>query len=184
MPHLHLFTDGSVNAQSKTGVGAFLLITDKEAPATSYSDKVMLKQFENTSSTQLELQTLLWALNEVVVWAVRKGEGKEVVLTIYTDSQNIIGLPDRRARLEHNDYISRNNKPLKNTELYRTFYHLVDGLNCTFVKVKGHTASSKKDQVDRLFSLVDQAARRGLRKGLDESSVDIECFSHEPKKAN
>jgi len=170
MPHLHLFTDGSVNTQSKEGVGAFLLITDTNAPATSYSDKVMLKQFENTSSTQLELQTLLWALNEVVVRAVPEGECKEVVLTIYTDSQNIIGLPGRRTRLEHNDYISRNNKPLKNAELYRKFYQIADGLPCNLIKVKGHKANREKGQVDRLFSLVDQAARRGLRERLIEFS--------------
>ncbi len=184
MPHLHLFTDGSVNAQSKSGVGAFLLITDTNAPATSYSDKVMLKQFENTHSTQLELQTLLWALNEVVMKAVREGEGEEVVLTIYTDSQNIIGLPARRTRLERNDYISRNNKPLKNTELYQKFYQLADALPFTLVKVKAHKANSKKDQVDRLFSMVDQAARRGVRKGFDDAPVDIECFRHETNKAN
>ena len=163
MPHLHLFTDGSVNAQSKKGVGAFLLLSDTNAPATSYREKVMLKQFENTRSTQLELQTLLWALNEVMEGAAREGEDKEVILTIYTDSQNIIGLPARRARLEHNNYISRNNKPLKNAELYRKFYQLADAWPCTLVKVKGHKANSKKDQVDKLFSLVDQAARHGLR---------------------
>ena len=162
MHHLHLFTDGSVNTQSKEGVGAFLLITDTNALTTSYKNKVILKRFENTSSTQLEIRTLLWALNQVVQVA-REGYAKKVALTIYTDSQNIIGLPARRASLECNDYISRNKKELNNAGLYRDFYQLTDRLPYTLVKVKGHKVSSNKNQIDRLFSLVDQAARCELR---------------------
>ena len=110
----------------------------------------------------IRVKTLLWALNHVLQ-VVRKGDAKELDLTIYTDSQNIVGLPARRARLEHNDYISRNKKELRNAELYREFYQLSDRLPYTLVKVKGHKVSRDKNQIDRLFSVVDQAARCGLR---------------------
>jgi len=174
MPRLHLFTDGSVHTQSKFGMGAYLLLSDINASIDSLHDKVKLKRFDNTSSTKLELQTLLWAVNEVNT----KDNGKDIVLTVYTDSQNIITLPARRARLESNNYISRNHQPLSNAELYQEFYQLIDDCPhsftscsssiCTsnkyiFVKVKGHKISSEKDKIDQLFSLVDRAARRGLR---------------------
>lgn len=172
MPNLHLFTDGSVHTQSKLGVGAYLLLSDTSTPIDSLHQSVKLKQFDKTSSTKLELQTLLWALNEVNA----KEVGKDLRLTIYTDSQNIITLPARQARLESNNYISRNDKLLANAELYKEFYQLTrlthgssniySPNKFTFVKVKGHKTSSEKDKVDEIFSLVDRAARRGLKMAL------------------
>ncbi len=157
---MRIFTDGSVNTQLKLGYGAFLVLSDLNVSIKSLKDSVKVKRFEQTSSTKLELQTLLWALNDSIVVA----NDKDMALTVYTDSQNIIGLPGRRARLEQNNYFSSKNKRLNNFELYQEFYRLTCKLNCGFVKVAGHQASSQKSEIDQLFSLVDQAARRALRK--------------------
>ncbi len=159
MLDVHIFTDGSVNTHLKVGYGAFLVVSDLSASIDSLKDTVKLKRFEQTSSTKLELQTLLWALDEMIVWT----NGSSFTLTIYTDSQNIIGLPGRRVRLEQSNYFSGKNKRLNNYTLYQEFYRLTARLNCEFVKVVGHQASSKKDKIDRLFGLVDQASRRALR---------------------
>lgn len=160
MLHLRVFTDGSVNTQLKVGYGACLVVSDLGVSIDSLKDTVKVKHFEHTNSTKLELQTLLWALDETIALS----NGSDIALTAYTDSQNIIGLPGRRARLEQNDYFSSKNKRLNNYELYQEFYRLTAKLNCEFVKVIGHQASSKKDEIDRLFGLVDQASRRALRK--------------------
>lgn len=154
-----IFTDGSVNTQSKVGYGAFLAVSDLSLSFNFFKTVVKVKRFEQTSSTKLELQTLLWALNESTVLT----KDDILTLTVYTDSQNIVSLPRRRARLEQNNFFSSKNKRLNNYELYQEFYHLTNKLNCEFVKVVGHQASSKKDEIDRLFGLVDQAARRALR---------------------
>ena len=160
MLHLRVFTDGSVNTQLKVGYGAYLMVSDLNASIDSLKDTVKVKRFEQTSSTKLELQTLLWSLEEMIALA----NGSDITLTVYTDSQNIIGLPGRRARLEQSNYFSSKNRRLNNYELYQKFYRLTARLNCEFVKVIGHQASHKKDAIDRLFSLVDQASRRALRK--------------------
>jgi len=161
MRHLRLFTDGSVNTHAKIGFGAYLLVTDLGETLESLKSKVVVKRFEKTSSTKLELQALLWALNEVILLV----GGEEIAVTVYTDSQNIIGLPARRMSLESADYYSRKNKRLCNYELYKEFYRLTDTHNCTLIKMKGHQASSNKSDFDKLFSLVDQGARRALREG-------------------
>ena len=158
MNHFHIFTDGSVNSKLKIGYGGYLVVSDFAQPINTLQDAVKLKRFEQTSSTKLELQTVLWALNEIVL-----AEGRELAISVYTDCQNIIGLPDRRARLEENDYFSSKNKRLNNYELYQEFYQLTSELNCEFIKVLGHQASSKKEGIDRLFELVDRASRRALR---------------------
>jgi ribonuclease HI len=152
-----LFTDGSVNTKTKVGFGAYLIVdsTQKTNPDSYREPKVQLKRFENTSSTKLELETLLWALNEIQV--------KDQKIKIYTDSQNIIGLPDRKLKLEHNNFYSGNGKQLNIHELYRAFYKITSILNCEFIKLEGHSVSTEKDDLDRLFMLVDRASRKATR---------------------
>jgi ribonuclease HI len=159
MPHLQVFTDGSVNTRLKVGYGAYLVVVDKCTSIDSLKDKVKIKRFEQTSSTKLELQTLLWALNEIIVLV----NEDDITLTIYTDSQNIIGLPSRRISLEQSHYYSNKNKRLNNYELYQEFYRLTSSIKCKLVKVVGHQVSSNKNDIDRLFELVDKRSRRALR---------------------
>lgn len=162
MNHLQIFTDGSVHAQSKVGYGAYLAVTSLAIPIESLKDTVKVKRFAQTSSTRLELQTLLWALHETMVLH----DGYDMAWTVYTDSQNIIGLPGRRVDLERNNYFTSKNKRLSNYELYQEFYRLNARLNCQFVKVIGHQAASQKDEIGRLFTLVDRASRHALREDL------------------
>jgi len=150
-----LFTDGSVNTQSNIGYGAYLAVSERGLSLNSVRTSVKVRRFEHTSSTKLELQTLLWALNDI------QALGRKVIL--YTDSQNILGLQGRRERFEQNDYRSKKNKRLSNYELYQEFYRVIDHLDCELVKVRGHQVSNQKDDISKLFTLVDRAARKALR---------------------
>ena len=155
MDELILFTDGSVNTQSNIGYGAYLAVSEPGLALDSLRTRVQVKRFEHTSSTKLELQTLLWALSDI------QAVGRKVI--VYTDSQNILGLQERRGRLEQNDYRSKNNKRLKHYELYQAFYSMIDQLDCELVKVRGHQVADQKDDTDRLFTLVDRTSRKALR---------------------
>ena len=155
MDELMLFTDGSVNTQSKIGYGAYLAVPEPRLSLDSLRECVKVKQFEHTSSTKLELQTLLWALKKTQTLGSK--------VTVYTDSQNIMGLPERRERFEQNDYRSKKGRLINNYELYQEFYRLTGQLKCRFVKVRGHQVSKQKDEIDRLFTLVDRASRNALR---------------------
>jgi len=155
MDELILLTDGSVNAQSKIGYGAYLAVSERGLPLDSLRARVKVRRFEHTSSTKLELQTLLWALSDI------QALGRKVI--VYTDSQNIMGLQGRRDRFEQNDYRSKKNIRLHNYELYQEFYRMIDQLDCELVKVRGHQVSNQKDDIDRLFTLVDRASRGALK---------------------
>jgi len=155
MDELMLFTDGSVNTHSKIGYGAYLAVSERGISLDLLRPRVKVRRFEHTSSTKLELQTLLWALSDF------QALGSRVI--VYTDSQNIMGLPGRRDRLEQNDYRSKKNKRLKNYALYQEFYRMTDQLDCEFVKVRGHQVSNQKDDIERVFTLVDKASRNALR---------------------
>jgi len=151
-----IFTDGSVNTHSNIGYGAYLSVSERGLSLDSLRPRVKVRRFEHTSSTKLELQTLLWALSDIQALGSRR-------VIVYTDSQNIMGLQGRRDRFKQNDYRSKKNKRLNNYELYQEFYRMTDQLDCEFVKVRGHQVSKQKDDIDRIFTLVHRASRNALR---------------------
>jgi ribonuclease HI len=155
MVDLMLFTDGSVNNQTNIGYGAYLVVSERGLSLDSLRARVKVRRFEHTSSTKLELQTLLWAISDIQALVNR--------VTVYTDSQNIMGLQGRRDLFDQNDYRSKKNKRLNNYELYQEFFRLTDQLKLEFVKVPGHQGSNQKGETDRLFTLVDRASRNALR---------------------
>ena len=158
MNNLILFTDGSVDTKTHIGFGAYLAIENVETPADLIA-KVKTKQFENTSSTSLEMQTLLWAIDD----GVSSNKEKAIKLTIYTDSQNILGLLARRKKLEQRDYYANSGKRLKNATIYQDFYNIIDRYDCHIIKVDGHKHIHEKNDIDKIFTVVDKASRFALR---------------------
>ena len=160
MNKIKLFTDSSVNPQEKIGFGAYLQISNENISLENMKEKIKLKRFENTSSTKLELQTLLWALSEIV--------DKNVIIEVYTDCQNIIGLQDRREKLQKNNFYSSSGKIMNNHEFYKDFFEKTDKLNIILIKVKGHKKNSLKNEIDTIFNLVDKASRNALRNEIEK----------------
>ncbi len=158
MKKIKLFTDSSVNPQEKIGFGSFLILEENEISFEDMKKNIKIKRFENTSSTKLELQTFLWALDEI--------NDKNIIIEVYTDCQNIIGLQDRREKLEKNNFYSSSGKLMNNHELYKDFFEKTDELNLIFIKVKGHKKNSLKDKIDTIFNLVDKASRSALRENM------------------
>lgn len=156
MKKIKLFTDSSVNPQKKIGFAAFLLLENERISLEDMKKGIKIKRFEDTSSTKLELQTLLWALDEIQI-------DLSTYIEVYTDCKNIIGLENRRKKLEENDYKSSKGKLMNNHELYKLFFEKLDSLNLSFIKVKGHKKTSLKDDIDDIFNLVDKASRNALR---------------------
>lgn len=161
----YLFIDGSVNTKTKVGMGAWLLVTKDQLDTDELdqlNNQIRFARFEQTSSTKLELENCMFALKSLEEIFCR--QQAELSLVIYTDSQCIAGLPRRRQKLEATAFESQaSGKQLANAALYQEFYLQLDKLNIEVIKVKGHKRESEKDRVDRIFSLVDKAARRGLK---------------------
>jgi len=153
---IQIFTDGSVDNRTKTGVGAVLLIKNPNVDFKELPSFIQLKIFEDTSSTKLELQTFLWALGKV--------KSESMPITFYTDSQNIISLLNRRIKLEAGQFKNKKGVLLKNHLLYRSFYQKMDNINSKIIKLQGHKPGHLKDNQDRIFSLVDKASRAALQK--------------------
>lgn len=149
-----IFSDGSVQAASGSGFGAYLIVPSIESSLSELMAQVRIERFANTSSTRLELQVLLHALSQTPI-----GAG----ITLYTDSQNTVRLPARRQRLEVQDYCSKRGKALLNGDLYRQFFALWDERQCQLVKLKGHCQEAEKSRLQQVFACVDKAARQACR---------------------
>ena len=163
-----LFTDVSLDPQNRRGVGVFLLVPVSfvKAQPSRISRKdvavqLKVRRFDNTSSTRLEVQTVLWALDEVQKTTLNNSR---MQLQVYTDSQCVAGLFGRRSKLSSCGFKSKKTgQSLQNADLYRTFYEFYDRIGFSIIKVKGHMRTSSRDTVHQIFACVDQEARKALR---------------------
>ena len=164
-----LFTDVSLDTGHKCGIGAYLFIPvsffrkkNHSISREEIAEKLKIRRFQNTSSTKLEVQTVLWALDEIEKTVPKHSL---MMLQVYTDSQCVAGLQKRRLRLSSCNFISKKTgQPLKNADLYRTFYELSDKMKFSITKVSGHTPASSRDTVHQIFACVDQEVRKALKR--------------------
>lgn len=157
MKKLFLFCDGSVYPQTKVGFGAYMLLQEDEL-VLDIKPIIKIKKFEDTSSTKLELETFLWAIKEI--------DTQGCDITVYTDCQNLLSLERRKEGFEATHYHTKSGKLINNHALYKEFFTFTNSFTCKFVKVQGHKKKETKDNIDKLFSLVDKSSRNALREYL------------------
>jgi len=158
-PTFFLFTDASVDPKTNIGYGAYLLLAEYELEAPHLQERVKTRKFTKTTSSKLELQTLLWALGEI------RFQKRKVL--VFTDCQNILTLQARKESMQEKNFRTKKGELLNNYRLYKKFYTLTKRNDYDFIKVKGHKKIEQKDSVDKLFTLVDKASRSALRAFLE-----------------
>ncbi len=170
MNKIALFTDASVDPGLKLGVGAYIALpASLRIEKSEVAARLNVRRFEDTSSTKLEIQTVLWALEEYQSGSSIPGCGK---LLLYTDSRCVSGLLKRRPGLLARGFLSRKtNRPLRNAPLYRAFYEFHDELGFEVIKVDGHSRSGSCDSAHLIFSFVDKEVRKSLRLWMAESAA-------------
>lgn len=167
-----LFTDMSLDPVRRMGVGAYLVIPSVllEPAALMIKQAELLeppvqRRFECTSSTTLEVETVIWALQDHCL----RTTGHKGKLRVYTDSQCISGLLKRRAELTARDFVRRGTGlQLRNASLYGRFYEFHDELDFEVIKLKGHTNRGSRDAVHEIFSYLDRQVRKALRLWMHE----------------
>ncbi len=123
--------------------------------------QLKFRRFDNTSSTRLEIQTVVWAFGEIQKTILNQSQ---IMLQVYTDSQCVAGLSERRSKLSSRCFRSqKTGQPLKNADLYRAFYEFHDRVGFSIIKVKGHMRASSRDSVHHIFACVDQEVRKVLK---------------------
>ena len=155
MQAIKLFCDASVDPTSGIGFGACLLVSHESPVIEELAKDIHIRKFEATTAARLELQTLLWALHELIPQQAR--------VVVHTDSQTVCQLPQRQQRLEANNFCSSTGRPLNNADLYRDFFHIFSADVIKFCKQQGHVPTAERTLDDQIFRLVDKASRKALR---------------------
>ncbi len=155
-PEIKIFTDGSCNPTYNIGTWAAILLC---------GDKKFVITGESLHTTHQRMELL--AVIEAITFADEKLENHP--LDIYTDSQYVVRLIDRKDKLTKNQFITKKGNLLNNSDLIERLIHQIETHKLNFVKVKAHQKSKPEGTNYSDISIVnfnievDKLARKTLR---------------------
>ncbi len=144
-----LYTDGSCNQSTGVGGWVSILIAD--------DDKLILSGEEAATTHQrMELTAAIQALRKVGTLRLTERD-----ILLYTDSQYLCGLPERRTKLIQAGFITRKNRTLANADLIRELFAILDKLQVGFIKIPAHQRKTGGENYNRE---ADMRSRKIVRK--------------------
>jgi len=143
-----IYTDGSCNTQN--GLGAWVAIILSGEEKTVLSGKV-----PDTTHNRMELYAVIAGISHA---------GKTFTsLRIFSDSQYVTGLMERRTKLMAAGFITSKGTEMRNADLVKEFYALAEQIELTFIKVKAH----QKKGTELNFNIeADKLVRKMMREGI------------------
>ncbi len=146
------YTDGSCHTQLKTGAWASIIINNNE--------KLKLNGLEqNTTHNRMEIQACIETIQYVVEKILSYKE-----IHIFTDSQYVVGLLDRKNKLKEGNFLTKKGESIQNPDLVQKFIFLLENYPIKLLKVKAH---QKKSELENLNIEVDMMVRRLLRQAIN-----------------
>ena len=123
---IRIYTDGSCHTQKRTGAWVAILVDGRE--------KIILEGSEiNTTHNRMELMAVIKAIEYV-----SNNKDHDTVIQIVTDSQYVMGLPDRAGKLTDNNFVTKKGKDLQNTDLLKIFFNLFASHSIHLNKIRAH----------------------------------------------
>jgi len=123
---LIIYTDGSCHTQKRFGGWAAIILFDGR--------EIILQGSEvNTTHQRMELLAVINAIEYVY-----NNISSKIVMQIFTDSQYVVGLPEREYKLSTTNFITKSGRDLQNADLVKSFYHLLKTHSIELNKVKAH----------------------------------------------
>lgn len=130
-----VFTDGSCHSRLKTGGWASIIFLGGQ--------KVTLKGHEpETTHHRMELIAVLESFRYL---EERKFLDRQI--TIYSDSQYVVDILQRRNRLVTSGFRTKKMKPIRNDDLVQRMIYFMDTSDVSFVKLKSHQKSTDAESV-------------------------------------
>jgi ribonuclease HI len=112
--------------------------------------KILQGQGENTTHQRMELLAVIKALDHA------KTHHRESSIHLYTDSQYVTGLFDRKEKLKQYNYTTKKKNVLGNADLIEMIFSLEEELQITFTKVKAHGKVSTEENLNREADLLSR----------------------------
>jgi ribonuclease HI len=159
---VEIYTDGSCHTQYTIGAWAAILLAS--------SEKIILKgEAQDTTHNRMELLAVINAIE----FADEKF--KNASLVVYTDSQYVERIPERKEKLKKNNFLTKKGTPLQNYDLVQQLICQIESHTIEFVKVKAHQrpeAGSLNAQIN-YNSEVDILARQIVRDAVIKSYQEL-----------
>lgn len=150
---IEIYTDGSCHTQLKIGAWAAIIIVNNK------KEILKGKEFETTHN-RMELLAVINSIKHVLAnYANIKS------LRIYSDSQYVVNLNNRKEKLLANKFITKKGKGLNNADLLAELITYMEKPNIEFVKVKAH---QKQTEVENINIEVDIIVRQIVRDAVYE----------------
>lgn len=126
---IEIYTDGSCNTQTKVGAWAAIIFNGNQ--------KIVISGTElNTTHNRMELLAVIGA----VEYAAKHAPGNSI--SIYTDSQYVTRLSERKEKLYKSNFITKKGTILNNTDLLQQLIRYIENYSIAFYKVKAHQKKS------------------------------------------
>ena len=152
MIELEIYTDGSYDNQHNIGAWAAILFHNNE--------KTIISGIEaNSTNNRMEITAVIKSIE----FAVKTYPDLIKNTSIFSDSQYVINLPARQAKLESQNFITNKGKELHNTDLIKRFFQLASSYDIALVKVKAH---QKQAETDNHNIEVDKLCRKLVREAV------------------
>jgi ribonuclease HI len=146
-PLVEIYTDGACSGNPGLGGwGALLIFKAKRKEISGVLD--------DTTNNQMEIMAAIEALKILK---------KPCKVNIYTDSTYVQkGITEWIHNWEKNNWRKRDNKPVKNVELWKNLQQEIKKHDIIWNWVKGHSNNEGNDIADRLAVEAREKARRKL----------------------
>lgn len=148
MKKIQVYTDGSGHTQLKAGAWAALLLFDER-------EIVIQGMARETTHNHMELQAVV----EAILY-IRAENFIFEEIEIFSDSQYVVNLNSRKLALRNKNFLTSAAIPIRNQQLVRQFFNLLDETNVSLIKVPAH---KKVDNTINYNRSVDKLVRKLLR---------------------
>lgn len=143
-----IYTDGSCSTQNGLGAWVAIILSGEEK-------NVLSGCVPDTTHNRMELYA--------VIAGIRSAAKAFRSLRIFSDSQYVTGLMERREKLMAAGFITRKGTEMRNADLVKEFYALGEHIELAFIKVKAH----QKKGADVNFNIeADKLVRKIMREGV------------------
>lgn len=146
--HIYIYTDGSYSPQHNIGAWAAIIFVDDQQVTISGIET-------NTSHNRMELLAIIESINYLIANNISFKK-----ITIVTDSQYAVNLPQRREKLLASALKTRSGNEVRNSDLVSILFNDISRYNLVFEKVAAHQRKTTTINYNRE---VDKIARASLR---------------------
>lgn len=149
---IDIYTDGSCHTIHGIGAWAAIILAGHK--------KIQIKgEAQNTTHNRMELLAVIKAISFAVE------NYKDAALAIYTDSQYVYRIPERKEKLIKNHFHTKKGTPIQNSDLVQVLISQLESCAVQFIKIKAHQqhVTAVPDIHDSYNSVVDKLVRRMVR---------------------